>query len=107
MNPEEPAFVHHLGFPEVVPDRAVRAPAPDVALGDVAEHGWVVAVDLQDGADRPRLGKADLPPPAARALLAFPRGALVDREALAVAGPGRLEARDGTGCRGFGGLLLG
>src|SRR5262249_54937775 len=63
------------------------------------EHGRVLPIDLEDRADLPRLGKTDLPPPAGRAALAFPGGARLQREPLAVDGAlGAEPSLRGGGC---------
>jgi hypothetical protein len=64
----------------------------------------MIALHLEDGADRARLFKLDLPPPTPGAAPPFPCRCWFDRKPISLHGPVRFESFSGTGSGNLGSL---
>src|SRR5215813_10576888 len=101
MNAEHAGLGLGRRLGQVLPGRTVVADLPDVSFRRVAKDEGMIAIDLEQCANRTRLGETDLPPPCAFAGLALPRGSLVGGEPLAVKRAGGVEPRSRAGSRRF------
>src|SRR5262249_54755188 len=97
---KRPPLVGDRGLFQVAPGLAVVADLPNVALGPVGQAEWVIAVDLQDGAELALGGESNLPPPFLFAAAALPARAWLAGETVAVDGAGGTGSFARAGGRG-------